>query len=86
MEEMFVCPMSPFSFFSTSEDILSLENFLLLFSLGCCNHTQKNTENEREEKKVFFKGDSKRRKEELNSIEDESGKRMAYRRRRDVRV
>ena len=38
------------------------------------------------EEKSFFKEDSKRRKEESNSIKDESRKRMAYRRRRNVRV
>ena len=38
------------------------------------------------EEKVFFKEDSKRRKEESNFIKDESRKRMAYRRRRNVRV
>ena len=38
------------------------------------------------EEKVFFKEDSRRRKEESNSVKDESGERMAYRRRRDVRV
>lgn len=63
VKRMFVCPMSPFSFFSTNEDIISLEKFFITIFFRMLQPYPKE----------YRKWESKKREEEFWKNSEERG-------------